>query len=134
MLKERSRAAARAKARMRFFFIWTILSGELPQVISLGGGALEREENASLVRELGPLIWCDTDEETAFKRVLRRGLPPFLADSPDPRKEFSERNRARRALFARLCDVRFVPGPGLPAAENVRNLQRLLQEKGIIGR
>lgn len=128
------REAGEEAFRLRETEILKTLSGELPQVISLGGGALEREENASLVRELGPLIWCDTDEETAFKRVLRRGLPPFLADSPDPRKEFSERNRARRALFARLCDVRFVPGPGLPAAENVRNLQRLLQEKGIIGR
>ena len=127
------REAGEEAFRLRETEILKTLSGESPQVISLGGGALEKEENASLIRALGTLIWCDTDEETAFKRVLRRGLPPFLADSPDPRKEFSERNWVRRALFARLCDVRFVPVPGLPAAENVRNLQRLLQEKGIIG-
>jgi len=127
------REAGETAFRLRETEMLKTLSGESPQVISLGGGALEKEENASLVRELGTLIWCDTDEETAFRRVLRRGLPPFLADSPDPRKEFSERNRVRRALFARLCDVRFVPVPGVRAEENVRNLRRLLQEKGIIG-
>ena len=127
------REAGEAAFRLRETEILKNLSGESAQVIALGGGALEKEENASLVRGLGTLIWCDTDDETAFKRVLRRGLPPFLADSPDPRKAFGELNRARRALFARLCDVRFVPGPGLPAAENVRLLRRLLQEKGIIG-
>ena len=127
------REAGEAAFRLRETEILKNLSGEFPQVIALGGGALEKEENASLVRELGTLIWCDTDDETAFKRVLRRGLPPFLAGSPDPRKEFCERNRARRELFARFCNVRFVPTPGRPPAENVRNLRRLLQEQGIIG-
>ena len=127
------REAGEAAFRLRETEILKKLSGEFPQVIALGGGALEKEENASLVRELGTLIWCDTDDETAFKRVLRRGLPPFLADAPDPRKAFGELNRARRDLFARLCDVRFVPARGVRAEENVRNLRRLLQEKGIIG-
>ena len=127
------REAGEAAFRLRETEVLKNLSGASPQVISLGGGALEKEENASFVRELGTLIWCDTDDETAFKRVLRRGLPPFLADAPDPRKAFGELNRARRDLFARLCDVRFVPARGVRAEENVRNLRRLLQEKGIIG-
>lgn len=108
------------------------LSGEKLQVISLGGGALLKEENRALVKDLGILIWCDIDDETAFQRVLQGGLPPFLAQAADPFEEFRSRNCGRRATFAGCCDLRFAPDPEKTPEENVSNLLEILREKGIL--
>ena len=131
-VREFFRRAGEEAFRRRESEVLKSLSGEPRRVIALGGGALMKEENASVVGKLGTLIWCDTDDETAFRRIARKGLPPFLADAADPLGEFRTRNRERRALFARLCNVRFVPEKSLTAEQNVQALRSQLQEKGII--
>ena len=104
---------------------------EGPCVISLGGGALLKEGNHAPLKQMGTLIWCDVSDETAFERISRKGLPPFLAQAPDPFEEFKERNRSRRETFARLCDVKFSPDPAKTPAENSKGLLEVLKEKGI---
>lgn len=99
-------------------------------VISLGGGALLREENHASVLKLGTLIWCDVPDEVAFERVSRKGLPPFLAQAPDPFKEFVLSNRRRRETFSRLCHIRFSPSPEKKPEENCKMLLKVLKCKG----
>ena len=108
------------------------LENQVPGVISLGGGALLRQENQETVRKLGTLIWCDIDDRTAFQRIAAGGLPPFLAGEPDPFEKFSRNNRERRKIFEACCDLRFCPDPESSPEENVSNLRRLLREKGVI--
>lgn len=108
------------------------LSASERRVISLGGGALLKEENFPIVKALGSVIWCDVSDETAFERISAGGLPPFLEGFADPLAEFRERNRRRRETFAAVCDVHFVPDPALLPEENLLKLQLLLREKGII--
>ncbi len=108
---------------------------ELPQkecIISLGGGALLKEENHAPLQKLGTLIWCDISDEIAFERISRKGLPPFLAEASDPFEEFRCRNRSRRETFARVCQVRFSPSELKTPEENVRELLTLLKTKGIL--
>ena len=102
------------------------------QVISLGGGALLKKENAPLVQALGTVIWCDVPDETAFERIKKGGLPPFLAEAPDPFAEFQFRNKGRRETFSQVAHVKFTPRSGATAEENAQMLLEMLQNKGFI--
>ncbi len=79
-----------------------------PLVAALGGGALEnRFVDPARLKAAGKIVFLNVDENTAFRRVLRNGLPPFLADAPDPEAEFRARNAERRRRFSALADLRF---------------------------
>lgn len=79
-------------------------------VIALGGGALSNPFADDLIKDkLGFKVWLDTDDKIAFKRIIKKGLPPFLQNASDPEQAFKEMNIARKAVFASLCDVRCVP-------------------------
>ena len=84
-----------------------LISGP-PRVIALGGGAVS---NAFLsfaaLKQLGRIVWLDINEDIAYKRVIKNGLPPFLADADDPRQRFSEMNKKRREDFAKAADITF---------------------------
>ena len=102
------------------------------QVISLGGGALLKKENAPVIRALGTVIWCDVPDEIAFERIKKGGLPPFLAEAPDPFAEFQLRNKSRRETFSQVAHVKFTPESGVPARKNAQMLLEMLQNKGFI--
>ena len=77
------------------------------RVIALGGGALSNPFVSETVRAgLGFLVWLDVDDDVAYERIARAGLPPFLAAAADPRAEFAAMNRGRREVFARFADAR----------------------------
>ena len=79
-------------------------------VIALGGGALSNPFVDDRVKEkLGFKVWLDTDDKIAFKRIVKKGLPPFLQNIDNPEAAFREMNIARKAVFAAQCDVRCVP-------------------------
>jgi len=60
------------------------------RVVALGGGVpsntLISEDD---MHKLGFFVFLDLDEETAYQRVVRGGLPPFLEKEPDPAKAFA---------------------------------------------
>jgi shikimate kinase / 3-dehydroquinate synthase len=68
-------------------------SGKGPQVIALGGGAIE---SAGVREALGGhlAVWCDVDEETAWERASGSGRPLAV-----DRAGFSRRFAARRPLY-----------------------------------
>lgn len=77
------------------------------RVIALGGGALSNPlVTEKTVRDLGFLVWLETDDATAFERIRRGGLPPFLAKEADPAAAFAAMNVARRELFAKFASVK----------------------------
>lgn len=74
-------------------------------IIITGGGVIIREENVSLLKRLGTVIWLEADEETLFERAIRRGDRPLLK-TEQPRATFSQILRERAPLYANAADFR----------------------------
>lgn len=74
-------------------------------IIVTGGGIVRREENVSLLRRLGVVVWLAADEETLFKRASRTGSRPLLQNQ-NPRRAFGRMLRARLPLYAKIADIR----------------------------
>ena len=109
--------------------IRTLVSGEM-RVLALGGGAvsnpcLQTED----LKALGAIVWLDTADKIAFERVVRHGIPPFLADAEDPEVRFKEINDMRRIRFAEIADHHFKIEQELDKAEAVTSLVQLLEEE-----
>ncbi len=60
-----------------------IARNENPQVVSLGGGALNREENLKVIRESGILIRLWAKPEILSERIGRKNTRPLLANLSD---------------------------------------------------
>ena len=99
------------------------------KVIALGGGAVSNPglDDASL-KALGRIVWVDVPDAVALRRVLKNGLPPFLADAPDLGQRLAEINAKRRADFARIADTVFETSGELEVNEAARQLAQRLEE------
>ena len=79
-------------------------------VIALGSGALSNPfVDPEIKEKLGFKVWLDTDDKSAFERIRKKGLPPFLQNTGDPEQAFQEMNIASKEVFAAQCEVRCVP-------------------------
>jgi shikimate kinase len=67
-------------------------------VISTGGGIVLREENRTLLRELGFVVWLTASEEVLMERVSRNKKRPLL-QTADPRATVHELLEKRSALY-----------------------------------
>lgn len=107
--------------------IQNLVSGT-PKVVALGGGAVSNPFLArNVLKSLGRIVWLDTAEDIAYKRVVKNGLPPFLADAEDPRKRFAEINSKRRQLFSQVADITFCSNEELDKRIAVQKLAALLE-------
>ena len=130
-VRELYKSVGEEEFRRRESELLSSFEAETPQVISLGGGALLKSENVPVLQALGKIIWCDVDDRTAFERIEKKGLPPFLAQADDPFAAFRSSNESRRAVFSAVSSVRFEADKMLSPSENARRLCELLMEKGI---
>lgn len=86
-----------------------------PGVWSTGGGLCDNPRLSSLLASRGILVYLRCPEEILWKRIERRGIPPFL-DPEDPRASFHALYARRDALYDRLCPL-VVQLPFKPDAE-----------------
>jgi len=82
----------------------TKLRNQGQAIIVTGGGIVLREENVTLLRELGTTIYLAADEETLFARISRRPTHPLLRTA-NPRATLRELLEARLPLYTRAADV-----------------------------
>jgi len=124
------------EARFREFEAETIrkftASAPSPAVVALGGGVIS---NPCLTQEerraLGLILWLDVPVPTAFERMAREGLPPFLADKPDPLAEFERICAVRRPLFREAADAVLELPLVIPVENAVDRLLTVLESKVI---
>ena len=75
------------------------------RVVALGGGAAGNAFiDPAVWRKLGRLIYLDLDPETAYRRIEAAGLPPFLAETPDPHAAFLARHREQDRFWRQHAD------------------------------
>ena len=103
-----------------------------PAVVALGGGVIS---NPCLTPDdlhaLGAIVWLDVPVPTAFERMAREGLPPFLADKPDPLAEFERICAVRRPLFREAADAVLELPEVLPVEEAIDLFLTVLESKVI---
>lgn len=69
-------------------------------IISIGGGAVEREENRRCISSLGTVVWLDAEPETIVRRIS--GSPrPHLTNLP-PLMEIKKLLESRRPHYESL--------------------------------
>ena len=100
-------------------------------VVALGGGAASNPVlTPDDLHALGVVVWLDVPVCTAFERMQREGLPPFLADAADPVAEFDRICDERRPKYQAIADA-VLPIPEVrPVEEVVDALLELLESKG----
>lgn len=74
------------------------LSGDRRRVIATGGGAVLREENRSILRDLGFVALLTASEDVIYRRVRRSTHRPLLRTS-NPREVIRKRLRERTPLY-----------------------------------
>ena len=109
-----------------------IASAPSPVVVALGGGVVSNPVlTPDDLHALGIIVWLDVPVPTAFERMAREGLPPFLADKPDPSVEFNRICAARRPVFRAAADAVLELPQVLPVEEAIDRLLIVLESKVI---
>ena len=107
-------------------------SAPSPAVVALGGGVISNPcLTSDDLHALGAIIWLDVPVPTAFERMAREGLPPFLADKPDPLPEFERICAVRRPLFREAADAVLELPEVLPVEEAIDLFLTVLESKVI---
>jgi len=81
------------------------LAPDRPTIIVTGGGIVVRQENTTLLKKLGTVVWLTANESILFERASRRNDRPLL-QKQDPRTVYSELSRQREPLYAAAAHFR----------------------------
>jgi len=81
------------------------LSAEEPAIIVAGGGIVLRAENVDLLKQMGTVVWLDSDEATLRTRIHRLSDRPLLRTA-NPGASLSELLAAREPLYRKAADLR----------------------------
>ncbi len=76
------------------------------RVIATGGGAVLREDNRSLLRAGGLVVWLNASVAQQLKRLERDKRRPLLA-APDRRERLSRMADHRNPIYAEVADIVF---------------------------
>ncbi len=78
--------------------------GDKNKVIALGGGLPANDAVTPWLEKLGFFVYLKVSPEIIFKRIMARGLPPFL-DPARPYESFNELYKQREQYYLRLANL-----------------------------
>ncbi len=79
-------------------------SGNKNNVIALGGGLPANDAITPWLENLGFFVYLKVSPEIIFKRIMARGLPPFL-NPEKPYESFNELYKQREQYYLRLANL-----------------------------
>ena len=97
-------------------------------VLATGGGALLREENRDLLRQIGTVVWLDADSDTLFERATRSRKRPLL-EVENPRTTFNTLLAARLPIYSKASGLK-VDATGLSHDQTVEAILQAIGEGG----
>lgn len=89
--------------------------GTSRRIISTGGGAIVREENRALLRQLGYVVWLNAPSEDILERTARHQHRPLL-NGEDPAATIRRLQAERKPWYAETAHLRIDTG-GLDSRE-----------------
>ncbi|MDX8401571.1 MAG: shikimate kinase [Mariprofundaceae bacterium] len=98
------------------------------RVLATGGGVVLRAPNRARLKRAGPVIWLDAPPEVLAARIAGDPNRPLL-HGVDPLARMRELDRARRALYREVADLRIDVGRLAPDAA-VDAIAAFLSESG----
>jgi shikimate kinase len=72
-------------------------------VVATGGGICDNQKALSLMKDRGKILYLSLDKSSLFKRIIRKGVPPFL-DDKDPKHSFDELYLDRDRRYRQISD------------------------------
>lgn len=96
-------------------------------VLSLGGGSIENRELIEDLKTKGIFLYLRADMEFIFKRIIRKGIPPFLS-SENPKKSFHDLYQKRTPLYEQDADI-IIDVFDNPREENQKNVLSILRSR-----
>lgn len=75
------------------------------QIISTGGGIVIRQDNRSILRKLGYVVWLHAPEEVIFKRTSRNRDRPLL-NQPDARQRIADLMTEREPWYRETAHLK----------------------------
>ena len=96
-------------------------------LVSCGGGIVERAQNATLMREMGSVVFLDGTLEDSLRQIRRPEKRPDLGDLEHARALYAH----RRPLYEAACDYR-VSITGKTFEEVAYDVGGLLWERGLL--
>lgn len=95
-------------------------------ILAAGGGLIENKGALVLLKEFGLFIYLKEQPEVLFKRIVKRGIPPFL-DKNNPRQSFYLLYEKRSELLETYADITF-SAQGRSVRECSDTLERIIEE------
>jgi shikimate kinase len=73
------------------------------QVIAVGGGSVDREENRMHLSSLGTIVYLKESPSVIYARIQREDTPLFRKDSQ--KEDFEKLYKQREPIYERIADV-----------------------------
>lgn len=116
-------------------------SENLTAVIATGGGICNNQDAVSVLKKIGRLVFLNSDEETACKRILREikfdkdgtmsNLPAYIAkenpkDIEDVKNSFHNFYVERQKIYAGISDIEVKLEQSASKQENLQKILKML--------
>lgn len=100
------------------------------KVLATGGGAFINPQTRALILERAIAVWLDSDVDTLFERVARKGNRPLLQQG-DPRETLARLHRERAPAYAEApIHVTSTSGPhGRTVGRVLKGIETWLQSR-----
>lgn len=98
------------------------------QIIALGGGVPANDKIGDDLKKLGFMVYLKVPPEIIFKRIVKRGLPPFLAGD-NPYEKFIEIYKHREQYYNMYSGLTIEIAQNAPAEETGKIIIKKIEEK-----
>jgi shikimate kinase len=83
----------------------SVSGNEAPFVLATGGGLPLAEENRTLLKDLGAIVFLDVAQDVLLARIVAHGVPAFFPYPDDPARSLAELLAARRPIYGALAQL-----------------------------